>query len=358
MTIPQTNLIGLRDADSPNHPSPQENCDRPKPWAGLESGLPAAWSRTAPWRQSVQRRRITLMNELARLKLQGAGDDARAYLINDLLADANRASCAPVGLLKWWWGTEIERAWARLREVEERIVFLVDKEELPVYAAHSAQCGCSYLDNCDPRLQQLEGLRQRADQGDKSVSTDELRTSIVAVLRASHGVADCANREARYLRNRLLIASAFCLLFAVAIVGVQSLVETAKFTGMMVDWRGSSWSYVGIVMLFGGVGSLFTAIPAVSKIPSNFGPFNLPLQQALLKVAFGPLVAVVGLGMMSSKIFPVTAPETLSGLLVTATVFGAGQHAVTRYVDHRAEQILTAAAPGGGHAGKGESQAV
>lgn len=55
-----------------------------------------------------------------------------------------------------------------------------------------------------------------------------------------------------------------------------------------------------IVMIFGGVGALFTAIPAVSKIPSDYGPFNLPMQQALLKMVFGPLVAVIGLAVIGN----------------------------------------------------------
>jgi hypothetical protein len=98
-------------------------------------------------------------------------------------------------------------------------------------------------------------------------------------------------------------------------------------------------------MLFGAVGALFTAIPAVSGIPTNFGPFNLPLQQGLLKIAFGPLVAVIGLALMGNGIGPIKPPQTVSELLLLAVIFGAGQHAVTRYVDKRAGQILTAASP-------------
>jgi hypothetical protein len=337
-----------------NHPPPQRDCEGTASWSGVKSGLPPAWprGRTAPWRQTVQRRRITLLNELARLERCGAPHAACAYFVDDLLEDANVASCAKVNFLKWWWGTEVERAWARLREVQERIVELVPDNELPVYATHAAQRGHAHLDAHDPRLQHLEELRQHADVSDPSRSRDELRCAIVAVLRASHGITDCANREARFLRNRLLIASAFCVLFAAAIVGVQSQLEAVKFMEQTAGWPGSGWSYLGVVMLFGAVGSLFTAIPAVSNIPSNFGPFNLPLQQGLLKIAFGPLVAVIGLAVLSSEIVPVTPPETLSSLLLMAVVLGAGQHAVTRYVDQRAEQILTAATPGGSHSDK------
>jgi hypothetical protein len=97
------------------------------------------------------------------------------------------------------------------------------------------------------------------------------------------------------------------------------------------------------------VGAMFTAIPAISKIPSNFGPFNLPLQQGLLKIAFGPLVAVVGIALLNTGVSPQTVPKTLPSLLLMAALFGAGQHAVTKYVDQRAEQILAAGAPAKSH---------
>ena len=74
---------------------------------------------------------------------------------------------------------------------------------------------------------------------------------------------------------------------------------------------------------------MFTAIPAISKIPSNHGPFNLPLQQALLKVAFGPLVAVVGIALLNIGAASQFKPATVPQVLLMAALFGAGQHAVT-----------------------------
>jgi hypothetical protein len=311
-------------------------------WRGLESGLPEDWSRTAPWRQAVQHRRVTLLDDLAGLDLSKTPDNAaiRTYLIDDLLEDANRALCAQVTPLKWWWGTEIERAWSRLREVEERMIGLVDAATLPVYAAHASQRGHAYLDRDDPQLQQLDELRAQSQPAESA-----LRSSTAEVLRAAHAKADHANREARYLRNRLLIASVFCLVFAAAILAAQACLHSVNFVAPIDDWHGVSWMYVGIVMLFGAVGALFTAIPAVSKIPTNVGPFDLPLQQGLLKIAFGPLVAVVGLALVGSDFVPMKPLHTLAELLLFAAVFGAGQHAVTRYVDRRAGEILAAAAP-------------
>jgi hypothetical protein len=336
-----------RNGDSaPAAEPPEQSSGGSASWRGFRSGLRQSWPYSAPWRQEVQRRRIALLDELARLELQGAQQEARAYLINDLLEDANVASGEKVTLRKWWWGTEIERAWARLREVEERTVHLLPNPELPACAANAARHGTSYLRANDLGLQHLQALRA---QQDPPASADELRSSIVGVLREASDKADQANREARYLRNRLLIASAFSVLFAVAIVLAQSSLEGVSFVDKADKWDGSGWSYLVVVMVFGGVGAMFTAIPAISKIPSNFGPFNLPLQQGLLKIAFGPLVAVVGIALLNTGVSPQTMPKTLPSLLLMAALFGAGQHAVTKYVDQRAEQILAAGAPAKSH---------
>jgi hypothetical protein len=144
----------------------------------------------------------------------------------------------------------------------------------------------------------------------------------------------------------LILASAFSLTFVVLIVGAQHLLHDNRFLKPPGDWAGPAWVYLVVVMLFGAVGALFTAIPAISKIPSDYGPFNLPLQQALLKIVFGPLVAVVGLFILSADALQLGMPHTWAGILLLAVVFGAGQQAVTRYVDQRAGEILTAGAPG------------
>jgi hypothetical protein len=278
-----------------------------------------------------------LLDDLARLQLENfpGGKEERAYLIDDLLSDANTASQARVGIRKWWWGTEIERAWARLREVEERMVDLLPDEELLARAAEALAHADFYLGGDDRRRQHLEELQKT---GVSSTSTGALRLSIVDVLRASHAQADRHHQEARYLRNRLILASVFSLLFAVLIVLAQWWLHDIPILPSPNDWRG-----LMVVMLFGAIGALFTAIPAISKIPSDYGPFNLPLQQALLKLILGPLVAVIGFLILGAEVLQFGTPKTWTGTLLLAVVFGAGQQAVTRYVDQRASEILTQA---------------
>ena len=321
---------------------PEQSSGGSASWRGFRSGLPQSWSYSAPWRQEVQRRRITLIDELARLELQGAQQEERAYLINDLLEDANMASREKVTPRKWWWGTEIERAWARLREVEEQTVHLLPDPELPACAANAARHGNSYLDANDQRLQHLQALRA---QQDPPASTDELRSSIIRVQRAAHDKEDQANREARYLRNRLLIASAFSVLFAVAIVSAQSWLERVSFVDTAYKWDG-----------------VWVVIPRCrhglrrcgGDVHGDPGDIEDPVELRTVQPSATARVAQdrIRTPCRRSRHRPIehrvdskSCRKPCRQLLLMAVLFGAGQHAVTRYVDQRAEQILTAGAP-------------
>jgi hypothetical protein len=315
---------------------------------GFPFDLPRRWRRTAPWRQAVQRRRTMLFDDLACLDdscWQPCQRQERSFLIEVLLADANFASQEKVCPRKWWWGTEVERAWARLREVEERTVHLLSAEEVVARAAVASAHAGHYLHGADQRVVGLEVLRAEAARTYPPYLPTVMRSFVIEVLRASHAKADRVHQEARYLRNRLVLATIFSLLSALGLVLAQLMFAEVEFVEQPEGWRGAGWQFLVAVMIFGAVGSLFTAIPAMSRVPCDFSPFNLPLQQGLLKLAFAPIVALTGLVILSTEPLGVAPPRSVPSLIIAAVFFGAGQQAVTRYVDGRAEQILTAGAP-------------
>jgi hypothetical protein len=315
-----------------------------QPVEGWGVELPTEWKRSAPWRVGVHRRRLMLHADLARLRLAGAQADERAELYR-LLHDAQEAGEADVTMRKWWSGTEVERAWAALREVEERTLDLLPDDELVARAADAATHATWYLKSDDKRLQHLESLRAETVKSSPPAPVAGLRAAVAQVLRASHAEADRAHQQARALRNRMLLGSSISVVLAVVVVLLQRWLGATSLIDLPAGSTLATWKLVVIVMLLGSVGALFTAIPAMSQVPSDFGPFNLPLQQAILKLAFAPLVAIGGFALVGTGVFDESSPDTWPGVVVLAMLLGAGQQTVTRYVDERAGKILAAAAP-------------
>jgi hypothetical protein len=321
----------------------------------MASAPPNAYSGTSPWRQEIQRRHIMLADDLARLDLPDGWSAVaqRDYLVNTLLKEALRASVACVGPVKWWWGTAIERAWGLLREVEERTTDLVRDEELPARAAVAlAHAECYQVSAKDPSRLHLDELLKKVEEAQNkgnaiphAVAID-LRSTIVDVLRVSHMLSDRNNQHARYLRNRLILASLTTVVISTLIVLTQwRLKYPPAYLAAPDGWNHSVWSYLVVVMLFGAIGALLTAIPVISRIPVDYSAFNLPLQQAVLKLVLGPLIAIVGLLLLSAGEAPVYLSPKLSSQLVLAILFGAGQQVVTQFVDERAKKILSATSP-------------
>lgn len=319
-----------------------------RPPGSAEPLLDDTWRRAATWRQSVQRRLTMLYDDLARLEGRPLADSQRTeldVLMNTYLHDADVASRARVGPGKWWCGTEVERAWARLREVEERTVGLLPESDLLDRAVDAAAAGAFYLKADDARLLALNGARSAAATDSRELP--HVRGAMRSVLIAAHAEADRANQAARYLRNRLLLVSGLGALIGTLLVLAQWWLPGDPFLTAPTIWHRQAWVFLLVVMLFGAVGALFTAVPAMSKVPADFSPFNLPLQQALLKLVIGPLTAVVGLAILSNGDLGGGPPTTWPALLLVSVVFGAGQQAVTTYVDQRAKAVLTSTQDGG-----------
>lgn len=308
--------------------------------------------RAASWRTTVEQRRQSLDLDLLRLgSLSPLQVEERAAL-HAILQDVQKIAEERLSLLQWWWGTQIERAWTKLHEVEERLVDLVPGEELAARAAAVSAMAGHVLGNDDKSLVALEAARVDVAAGRKDATA--LRSSVTEVMRSMHTASDRDNQEARYLRNRILLGSALTFALSAGILMLQRLLApTAIFqpNNVLAD---KPTTYVFVVMTFGAVGALLTAVHYLSRIPSDFSPFNLPIQQALLKLVFGPIAAFVGFalvntidatGAVDNTMMNVGVPESMSALVALSVLFGAAQHLVTRYVDRRAGEIQDALTP-------------
>ncbi|HEY1652837.1 MAG TPA: hypothetical protein VGG09_13210 [Acidimicrobiales bacterium] len=160
-------------------------------------------------------------------------------------------------------------------------------------------------------------------------------------MRAAYDLNDSFHRDARAFRNRLIIISLISIATSGLLVLLQWRLPSATIiqrpTGASNE---SAWALMLLVMVFGSVGALVSAIPAMASMPRVKSPFNFPLQQALMKVFVGSLTALVGV-IATGSAGVTNGFASLEALVGVAVVFGAAQQAVTQYLDKRATQIIS-----------------
>jgi hypothetical protein len=163
------------------------------------------------------------------------------------------------------------------------------------------------------------------------------------VLHAAFQQYNSLEAAALSFRNRLFATTLFVLVVDTGLIVLQSVFPEAHIMRVPSDSDGlSAWVVMLLVMLFGGIGALVTAIPAMADVPQVSDAYNFPMQQSFVKIAAGTLSALVGVVAIGNP--GLTEGFTsLATLLGTAVIFGAGQQAVTRFLDHRADQIIAAA---------------
>lgn len=160
-------------------------------------------------------------------------------------------------------------------------------------------------------------------------------------MRRSFYENDLNHENARAFRNRLVISIFISLLVSVALVWIQGQLPKAEFVHLNASIPSlSRWELVMLVMVFGSVGALVTAIPAMARIPTVNSPFNFPLPQGILKIVLGSLTSLVGVIVVGTTGIN-NGFTSLTSLISVALVFGAGQQAVTQFLDKRAGDIIS-----------------
>lgn len=307
---------------------------------------PSAWSnvdgriRAGVWRDEVMARATHLRSDARWLVLRaevrpealGAPIDVEVFQPLDrveALAARGRAT-----FREWLSGSQVEECWRLLRQAEEGLLHLVADGSVPTRAKQARAHGLRMLGSDDP----LRVVLDEALGG--SAPPAALRAIALDVVRASHEASDRQHRQLRSFRNQLLGLSVVLVALGAILLVVQSameqdLIPVPQGLGM------SATGMLAVVMFFGCVGALFSAVPSLAAMPETSSPFNLPRQQAVLKVVMGAWSAVIGLLVVNAGLAAGAADtSSLGGLMVVAALFGAGQEAVTRFADQKAGTLL------------------
>jgi hypothetical protein len=299
------------------------------------AGLKAR-ERSGTWRQvvisGVARDRAEMTQAL-----KEHGDDPRAKEIRDLLRCAEAAADQPARIRFWWSGSCQTLAYLSLHEAEALIDGLLEGGELTAHAQDLLAKAPTVLKPDDRRV---ITVRAAVDTPGATPPTSLEPAAVAHLARAVHDASDARYAQSRTFRNRLIRLTLISL-------GAIGLMLTAfAVNAIPLPVKGiaapSHIETAALVCLFGAVGAMITAVGPLARATGTWNPFSLPYYQMLLKVALGPLFALIGVMMLASGLIPnVLFPMPLPDLLIWALVFGATQQAVTRVIDNRVNGLVS-----------------
>ena len=327
----QNGHTGHGHADRAAGPALTRLRDDPVLGCGDETG--DATRRKAAWRQVVlSRARRSRHDLLCAWAASPPGRDLDRWgeEAAELIFKAKDSALHAVSFWSWLEGCYQEQAWLSLHEAEAQIIEVLALEELRARAEGLLGKARRALGGDDPRIWYVKSLLR------EDATASELRPRLAHLARATYDALDDRYAQSRGYRNRLIRLTLMALA-GIVLCLVAGMTSTLDFG--VGDHGG--WTTVVLLLLFGSIGALVTAIPPLAKANGARNPFSLPLFQLLLKLTMGPLFAVVGLLILEDRLIPhFHAPANLRGLLVWAILFGAAQQSVTRFIDQRVTRIL------------------
>jgi hypothetical protein len=99
---------------------------------------------------------------------------------------------------------------------------------------------------------------------------------------------------------------------------------------------------VTLTALFGLLGGALSGAFTIRNLQGTSTPYTVPVALSLLKLPAGALTAIVGILLVRGEFIPgLSQLDNQPQILAYAFIFGIAQLAVTRYVDDRAQEVLS-----------------
>jgi hypothetical protein len=236
----------------------------------------------------------------------------------------------------------------------QRAEALFGSEVSRVQAGAPGQGRLAGKGHAQPAKRRLPGFRSRP-----GCSAGELafrRAALRDAMQVSYDAADEQYARLRSFRNVLitgavllsLLVLAMCLLGALDPGAIPlcfnpspttMVCPTAKLADADASPPGSD---VAVVALMGVLGAALSATLAVQKLRGTAAPYAVPVGLAFFKLPAGALTAIAGLLLINGDFIPGFSQLDNQGqILAYAIAFGVAQHLVTRFVDQRADDVLS-----------------
>jgi hypothetical protein len=255
----------------------------------------------------------------------------------------------PPSIREWWTGAQELRASYQVHDAEaELATTLPDQIALARLPEALADARRDIGNDENAAVREATSLYFETYAGGSSAARPPHRSAPVVLsllLRSRYDAVEKRQDLCLGFRNRAIRLMAFILVIELALVAVAAgagLHLSPVGRSVTASAFPSAWLTLLCVIIFGVIGGLISAIPALARPGATHDSYGLTVYQAALKPALGGLLAVVGcLALQSGALPGVTGVTSLAGLLFWAVAFGASQQAVTRMLDVQVTTVLS-----------------
>jgi hypothetical protein len=309
--------------------------------------------------------------------------------------------------VEWLTGGLLMSAYTSLHAAETSRILLLGSDQLAALLPVIRQRAIKYLPANDPRLQALQGLPDPtapAHQALARVQTKLVETvteahasaqaqqnegqavagsggstgvsgappngsavpavdlvTLTAMIGRDQQIAAMAMGEATRAEDQqqaqvrrfrgVLLGTFLGLLIVVILLAILGSVHTAYFplcvksgtsvvcpTGNSVPGKAD----LAFIMAIGGIGAVLAVATNLTSLKPTGVRYSLSVAQGLIKIPFGAITAMLGVIILSTQ-SNVGVLATHAGLISTAAVFGYSQQLFTKFIDKRANDLLSQA---------------
>jgi hypothetical protein len=269
-------------------------------------------------------------------------------------------------LVDAWSGAAIRRAFLNLHAAEVAMVALLSEDQIGSRIPE-ALVRLEKLHRTDQRRREAELILRHDRQGPKR------RAAYAEALRLGYEIKDARHAQVRSFRNIVyattialcavvlvlcVIGAAFPdaipLCFSPSSATAEQGAPPGEFTTVCpteeqppdpnagASRRLPAPGDVTLTALFGLLGGSLSGAFAIRKLQGTSNPYSVPVALSLLKLPSGALTAIVGILLVRGEFIPgLSQLDNQPQILAYAFVFGVAQQIATRYVDERAQQLLT-----------------
>jgi hypothetical protein len=303
------------------------------------------------WRAQVESRVRELQDDLARVRSgprPGAAAQTEYDIVKEKIGVAHeKAADAPDLLTSTWWrrwasGSDIETAWTALHAAEAALVTILPSKTLRARLPEMRAALTTTLAG-DGRLAEYTGQIDAAAKATEI--TDDQREQLRVIRTAIDAASDAAHTNVRNYRNWLLIVSGAVTLGLVGVAVAHAVNPNVLYICEATKGKcaGGPGADLAQIEAAGALGGLLMALFALIRLTVFSGPVALPLWQALVRVPAGAAAALVGVFLLQGEVLSSITPQSRSGLLGYAVLFGAAPEIVLRFLDNKVNAVTAAA---------------